>query len=586
MIKELKKRFYNKFKYENETVNKILKSEVVQSEDSNENNFLHFINYLEEKSEKELFELSDLDKNRLLTDKIEYTIFPENRFKLTHKEITEIRNSRVVNITEVNKTPITNAFKQVLFTSNVLLTMPDNFSNIPEKLLNLIDQNEIQEYWFDHPIPLDIEDERNEIIFGLKNMDQAVREEGTGDKLTIILSVSCTHASLRNIAKEYIRDILAKFKFENIEVYIFTEDDTHELIEKYFDIDKKKKKEIQDVFGVDGKYGRHYSFLKALLPFWNKFVDKDKIGTFKIDLDQAFDQIRLKKETGKSAFDNFKSNLWGAKAVDINGTKLELGMIAGALVNDTDIKYSIYTPDATKPDNNINKELAVFNSERVRYLSTVVEMGTRYNDTIKCIKRYHVTGGTNGILLSSLYKYRPFTPSFIGRAEDQAYIMSVLNSEQEKYCLRYYHQDGLIMRHDKHSIISDTIEKSKISRLVGDFERIFIFSFYANMLYNFDYIKKELGPFTSCFISKTPYTLVYFRAIIGFETLSKNSTSEKEEYIKNLVKRLKDVMEKLDDNYYTTRFNTEKEIWKDYYNYLNDAKYQTNINNVKSYKVV
>lgn len=304
-------------------------------------------------------------------------------------------------------------------------------------------------------------------------MDQAVSEEGEGNKLTIVLSVSCTHPSLKNI-----------------EVYIFTEDDTQELIEKYFDISEEDKKEIQDVFGVDGMYGRHYSFLKAVLPFWNKFVDIEKIGTFKIDLDQVFDQERLKRETGKSAFENFRSTLWGAKAVDINGRKLELGMVAGALVNDTDIENSIYTPDATRPDNNINRSLAVFNSERVRYLSTVAEMGTRYSDVVKCIKRYHVTGGTNGILLGSLYKYRPFTPSFIGRAEDQAYIMSVLNNKQDEFYLRYYHQDGLIMRHDKHSFISDTIEKSKISKLIGDFERILIFSNYANILNSFDYIKK------------------------------------------------------------------------------------------------
>ncbi len=586
MIKELKKRFFDEFQYENEIVKKILKSEIVTSDDFNENKFILFIKNLEEKSEKELEGLQSSEKKRLSTEKIENTIFPENRYELTLEEITKIRNSRVINVTELNKTPITNPFKQVLFTSNILLTMPDEFKDIPEKFLSKINKDEKQKYWFDHPIPLDIEEERNEIIYGLKHLDEAVSEEENAEKLTVVLSVSCTHSTLKNIAKEYIQDILAKFNFKNIEVYIFTEDDTDELINRHFDLIEKEKKEIGDVFGVDGMYGRHYSFLKAILPFWNKFVDRKKIGTFKIDLDQVFDQKSLRSETGKTAFENFKSAYWGSKAIDHNGKKLDLGMISGALVNNTDIEESIYTPDAKKPNNILGKSLSVFNSERVRYLSTVAEMGTRYNSSIKCIKRYHVTGGTNGILLKSLYKYRPFTPSFIGRAEDQAYIMSVLNNEHDEYYLRYYHQDGLIMRHDSHSFISDTLEKSNITRLIGDFERILIFSNYANILNNFDYIKKELEPFTSCFISKVPYTLVYFRSIMEFENLKKDGQDEKVEYINNLVKRLTDVMGKIDKNYYSNRYFMEKEIWNKFYDYLSRAESNTDPNNVKPYKVV
>ena len=54
MIKELKKRFYDDFKYENKIINKILKDEIVNSEDDDEKKFIFFIKYLEEQSEKEL----------------------------------------------------------------------------------------------------------------------------------------------------------------------------------------------------------------------------------------------------------------------------------------------------------------------------------------------------------------------------------------------------------------------------------------------------------------------------------------------------------------------------------------------------
>ena len=60
--------------------------------------------------------------------------------------------------------------------------------------------------------------------------------------------------------------------------------------------------------------------------------------------------------------------------------------------------------------------------------------------THTCIQRVHVTGGTNGILIDSLRRHRPFTPSFISQAEDQAYLLSALHDTGEN--LAYVHEDG------------------------------------------------------------------------------------------------------------------------------------------------
>ena len=61
--------------------------------------------------------------------------------------------------------------------------------------------------------------------------------------------------------------------------------------------------------------------------------------------------------------------------------------------------------------------------------STVAEMMARYDGApqdgrARCLERIHVTGGTNGILIDALRRHRPFTPTFIGRAEDQAYLLT------------------------------------------------------------------------------------------------------------------------------------------------------------------
>lgn len=58
-------------------------------------------------------------------------------------------------------------------------------------------------------------------------------------------------------------------------------------------------------------------------------------------------------------------------------------------------------------------------------------MMIRYDNFIdginKCIQRVHVTGATNGILVEALKKFKPFKPTFIGRAENQAYTLSTFS---------------------------------------------------------------------------------------------------------------------------------------------------------------
>merc|ERR1719333_1495570 len=102
---------------------------------------------------------------------------------------------------------------------------------------------------------------------------------------------------------------------------------------------------------------------------------------------------------------------------------------------------------------------------------------TKYSADLEAIQRIHVTGGTNGILVDYLFKYRPFAPSFIGRAEDQSYIFSTFCKPGPK--LGYYHKSGLIMRHDKEAFAAEAMEAARIGKMVGDYERIFLFSEYS-----------------------------------------------------------------------------------------------------------
>ena len=105
-----------------------------------------------------------------------------------------------------------------------------------------------------------------------------------------------------------------------------------------------------------------------------------------------------------------------------------------------------------------------------------------------CIERVHVTGGTNGILVDALRRHRPFTPSFVGRAEDQAYLLSVLGRPGDRGAdgstprLAYVHAAGLIMRHDKEAFAGEAIAAAEAGKLLGDDVRILQFSAYAGAI--------------------------------------------------------------------------------------------------------
>ncbi len=526
-------------------------------------------NFLRE-LEHENLKLSEISPSKLAE-----AFFSEHKLDYSQETIEEIREQRRLKIKKLNDDQLEDPFKELLFTSNILLTMPADFEQIEPAFREKLDEDEKQQYFYDHPIPLDVPDQKNEIIYGLKHLNQAVKIE-TDQKLDILLSISVTHPSINKIAKEYIESRLKNIELEHLNIYLLTENESQKLLEEFilpFKSDELKSSALKSTIGAAGSYGRHYSFLKAVALWWQKYHNPELKATFKIDLDQVFDQQQLKAETGKYAFGNFKSPLWGAEAVDHQGRMLELGMIAGQLVNDSDLEKSIYELDIKKPEAELKYDQHIFFKAKPQYISTAAEMGYRSKNKTDTILRYHVTGGTNGILIEALKKYQPFCPSFIGRAEDQAYLLSVLFDDHDSSYLRYYHQDGLIMRHDKNSFIGAEIEDSKISKLIGDYERILLFSHYAeDILNDYQRLKEEIFPFTAAFITKFPLLIIYYRSLLKAYQLAEADEKEGREFLSELAQRLNEIYTRLDQNYYQKRFSVEKKAWNEYYEILDQEK--------------
>lgn len=466
--------------------------------------------------------------------------------------VEALRRKRTVRITQLNPHPIAAPARQILFTSNVLLTVPsasqplDDLGLAPETAERLRhSRSEDQLFWYDHPIQIGVAPEKNEVLYGLSGLESAFAFERTRSQLPpdsrmkCVLSVSVTHGSLRGIAKDYLEAEFTRCGgFEGIDVYVFTEAETRRIIDdilvpaavRYLDHSEEDARDLLNVLGVDGAYGRHYSFLKAIAAFWSVLIDPEIEGTFKIDLDQVFPQNELVEESGASAFDHFLTPLWGAHGVDSQGNPVELGMIAGALVNEGDIQKSLFTPDVEFPQRSPATEELIFFSQLPQALSTQAEMMARYDTQqadgrTRCLQRVHVTGGTNGIRVDSLRRHRPFTPSFFGRAEDQAYIFSAFANPGER--LAYVHEPGLVMRHDKEAFAQEAIAVASTGKLIGDYIRILYFSAYGAVIGDgMETVKLLADPFTGCFVSRIPITVACLRFALKAESLSAEGQDE------------------------------------------------------------
>ncbi|MGD1952930.1 MAG: hypothetical protein ACFB14_25285 [Leptolyngbyaceae cyanobacterium] len=524
-------------------------------------------------------------------------LFPEGTDIWGHESerVATLRAKRTVAIDQLNPNPIENPAKQVLFTSNALLTMPLVSADLAgfdadfqAELADAADDPQV--YWYDHPIPIGVSAESNEILYGLQHLNHAVefenQQSGSTDKVNCVLSVSVTHERLQTLGKSYLKQVLAASEpLDQLNIFAFTETDTNTLLDNMLlpilekSSSNEDAREMLSVFGVDGRYGRHYSFLKAIVALWNTLVDPKIKATFKIDLDQVFPQAELLEQTGATAFGHLKTPLWGATGKDSAGQPIELGMIAGALVNQRDIHKGVFTPDVTFPAAKLAPDEYVFFSKLPQALSTEAEMMTRYeagtdfDGETKAIQRIHVTGGTNGMLVDSLRRYQTFTPSFIGRAEDQAYILSARGQQPN---LGYAHASGLIMRHDKEGFAQEAIAMAKVGKQVGDYLRILLFSKYTDALPEVtDSIKADIDPFTGCFVSRLPITVAMLRFSLKVANLfNAGKSDEAAEFIHTGVFQLQEGFDFIQEEPSALQktYEREKAGWQLFYQALDTVE--------------
>jgi len=417
----------------------------------------------------------------------------------------EITRRRRLSSVEPARHPLADPANELLFTANALISPPlePDSPNIPPALRAEARRftEQPQDFWYDHPVPLDAAPSENEILYGLANLDEALAQEcalGTlpdSARIDLAMSISVTHEGMETLASDYVRDLISRhLKLRHLRVFLFDERHCRKIVGAVCAGDSQ----AETVFGVNGAYGRHYSFLKAVLLVWQMAVNPRIRFTFKIDLDQVFEQAALRTHTGRSALQLLCNPLWGGRAVDHLGRDVELGMLAGGLVNESDSQRGLFVPDVTRPDTaSLITKLGsrrVFCPQWPQAISTEAEIMQRDGGC----QRVHVTGGTTGICDMALRRWKPFTPGFINRAEDQAYALSAFDGDGY---LAHLHAPGLIMRHDKQAFAARAMAHADAGKAIGDIERLMLFSRYADLHGNgFDTLRNHLWPFTSCFL--------------------------------------------------------------------------------------
>jgi len=423
-----------------------------------------------------------------------------------------IRGRRQLHAITPADAPLRAPAEELLFTTNALVCPPldPESPDVPaaHRAAGRRFADRPQAFWYDHPVPLDARPEENEILYGLASLDRALAGECAGGTLPadarfdLAMSVSVTHPGMEATGFAYVRDIINRhLDLRHLRVFLFDEDRCRAMARQLC----PGNAAAADVLGVNGAYGRHYSFLKVVLLVWQLAVNPKARFTFKIDLDQVFDQAALKAHTGRTALQAIANPLWGGMAHDKEGRQIDLGMLAGGLVNEGDAANGLFIPDVRRPDT--DAVTAPLTSRRLfcpqwpQAISTEAEILQRERG----FQRIHVTGGTTGITADALRRWRPFTPTFINRAEDQAYAISALG--RGAY-LGHLHAEGLIMRHDKQAFAARAIAHASAGKAIGDIERLLLFSRYADLHpQGFETLRDHLWPFTACFVTPDPAPL-------------------------------------------------------------------------------
>jgi len=131
------------------------------------------------------------------------------------------------------------------------------------------------------------------------------------------------------------------------------------------------------------------------------------------------------------------------------------------------------------------------------------------------------------------------------------------------------------MRHDKHAFAGEAIRTAAAGKIVGDYERMLLFSHYAKALpWPIEETRASLDPFTGCFILPLPLATALICLTLKVLSLCRDTSRtegvDPEELLRVGARRLRPLMERFDKDpgWMKRSYEQEHKAWHGYYDIL------------------
>jgi hypothetical protein len=128
------------------------------------------------------------------------------------------------------------------------------------------------------------------------------------------------------------------------------------------------------------------------------------------------------------------------------------------------------------------------------------------------------------------------------------------------------------MRHDKEAFAGDAIKAASFGNIVGDYIRTLYFSGYARVLTNgkIGAVKEVVDPFTGCFITPTPVTVVMLRfCLCAAEFFLAGEQETGTAFVEKGSPRLARAMRFVEEGL-AGQYRREREGWNQFYDLLDE----------------
>lgn len=406
---------------------------------------------------------------------------------------------------------------------------------------------------YDHPVPIFTRGAEHELEKCLIEMDADIAYEKdcgvieADSRLKVLISISTTHENLDSICEMWLQDVLSEFELSNLECYLLSENKAREL-DKLLD-------SRAEIFTVQGKYACHFGALKyAQLVFEKAYGIR---AGFKLDTDEGIHSRDMKEATGKTWFEQLCHPYWGGTAVNSDGDKITLGFNIGEYVDSRDLDNlgyaeAIGTPEV-KVNNDIRGPYLLFNKGVCQAKGTkLLNRGEKLEDFIS---HPLVKGGGYGVDNKTLRNAFPVGFSMVGRAEDQQFYYSAVNSGAQGIF-----NPKLRIIHYKASVVKSE-HKHEAGRNVADIYRMLLF----RELMNYLEVIKKTRPFPANYasgLSAAQVILLWMYLI--FKASAEGNESTAEEYLSEGIKQLVPLIDNIKNGRVTALFEMERTAWKDF----------------------